>query len=41
MTATILLIGGTSGAITNAGQIPADVDPNSEWAKERMELLKR
>ncbi len=40
MTATILLIGGTSGAITNAGQIPADVDPNSEWAKERMELLK-
>ena len=40
MAVTILLIGGTSKAITNAGQIPEDVDLNSEWAKERMELIK-
>ncbi len=40
MTVTVLLIGGTSGAITNAGQIPEDVDLNSEWAKERMELIR-
>ena len=40
MAVTILLIGGTSKAITNAGQIPADVDLNSEWAKERMELIR-
>lgn len=40
MAVTILLIGGTSKAITNAGQIPSDVDLNSEWAKERMELIK-
>ena len=31
MAVTILLIGGTSKAITNAGQIPEDVDLNSEW----------
>lgn len=37
---TILFIGGTSKAITNAGQVPSDVDLNSEWAKERMELIK-
>lgn len=37
---TVLFIGGTSKAITNAGQIPEDVDLNSEWAKERMELIK-
>ena len=40
MAVTILLIGGTSKAITNAGQIPEDVDLNSEWAKERMELIR-
>lgn len=37
---TVLLIGGTNKAITNAGQVPSDVDLNSEWAKERMELIK-
>lgn len=40
MAVTILLIGGTSKAITNAGQIPEDVDLNSEWARERMELIR-
>lgn len=40
MAVTILLIGGTSKAITNAGQVPEDVDLNSEWARERMELIR-
>ena len=40
MAVTILLIGGTSKAITNAGQIPEDIDLNSEWARERMELIR-
>ncbi len=40
MAVTILLIGGTHKAITNAGQIPEDIDLNSEWAKERMELIR-
>lgn len=40
MAVTILLIGGTHKAITNAAQIPEDIDLNSEWAKERMELIR-
>ncbi len=37
---TVLLIGGTSKAITNAGQIPENIDLNSEWAKERIKLIR-
>lgn len=38
--AAALFVVGTSGMFTNAGQIPEDVDFNSNWAKERRALVR-